>query len=44
MYSGPYINPANEAPGVKTGPAPVIKSFHRLIMEKKHFKIFFWNH
>ena len=30
----PYINPANQAPGVQTDPAPWIKSFHRLIMEK----------
>ena len=30
----PYLNPADQAVGVQTGPAPGIKSFHRLIMEK----------
>ena len=30
----PYINPANEAPGVQTGHAPGVISSHRLIMEK----------
>ena len=29
-----YINPANHAPGVRTCSALVIKSFHRLTMEK----------
>ena len=28
----PYINPVNQVPGVQTGPAQGIKSFHRLII------------
>ena len=29
----PYINPANQGPGVQTGPTLGIKNFHRLVME-----------
>ena len=34
MLSGPYINPANQAPGVQTGHIPAINTggSHRLIM------------
>ena len=30
----PYINPANQAPGIQTGPSQGIKHFNRLIMGK----------
>ena len=32
VSSGPLQNNANQAPGVQTGTAQGIKSFHRLIM------------
>ena len=39
-----YINPANQVPWVKTGPAAGTKSFHRLITGKLKKNIVHWNH
>ena len=40
MSSGPYLNPTNQAPGVKTGHILWINSFHSLILGET-LKIFF---
>ena len=40
MFSGPYINPANQAPGAQTGHALEVISSYRLIMGKILKKIF----